>query len=103
MPVCYCFSYGAEGGSRTRTPLRTTDFKSVASAIPPPRHVSKNNIRDVNREVVNRKSDRGRLARTALTAAKILQALIRASRSVRAGRPRSLCLSDDGRIRKASV
>src|SRR3954453_6320160 len=31
---------GAEGGSRTRTPLRTTDFKSVASAIPPPRHVA---------------------------------------------------------------
>ena len=31
---------GAEGGSRTRTSLRTTDFKSVASAIPPPRHLS---------------------------------------------------------------
>ena len=31
-------AHGAEGGSRTRTPLRTTDFKSVASAIPPPRH-----------------------------------------------------------------
>ena len=30
--------YGAEGGSRTRTPLRETDFKSAASAIPPPRH-----------------------------------------------------------------
>src|SRR6266850_3673882 len=30
---------GAEGGSRTRTTLRSTDFKSVASAIPPPRHV----------------------------------------------------------------
>ena len=24
---------GAEGGSRTRTPLRTTDFKSVESGI----------------------------------------------------------------------
>jgi hypothetical protein len=33
---------GAEGGSRTRTTLRSTDFKSVASAIPPPRLVSKN-------------------------------------------------------------
>ena len=32
---------GAEGGSRTRTSLRTTDFKSVASAIPPPRHIWK--------------------------------------------------------------
>ena len=30
---------GAEGGSRTRTSFRTTDFKSVASAIPPPRHI----------------------------------------------------------------
>ena len=30
---------GAEGGSRTRTSFRTTDFKSAASAIPPPRHV----------------------------------------------------------------
>jgi hypothetical protein len=29
---------GAEGGSRTHTTLRSTDFKSVASAIPPPRH-----------------------------------------------------------------
>src|SRR6185369_1839090 len=28
---------GAEGGSRTHTTLRSTDFKSVASAIPPPR------------------------------------------------------------------
>ena len=26
---------GADGGTRTRTPLRTTDFKSVASTIPP--------------------------------------------------------------------
>jgi hypothetical protein len=26
---------GAEGGTRTRTPLRSTDFKPVASAIPP--------------------------------------------------------------------
>ena len=32
-------SSGAEGGSRTRTSLRTMDFKSTASAIPPPRHV----------------------------------------------------------------
>lgn len=32
---------GAEGGSRTRTTLRSTDFKSVASAIPPPRHAAK--------------------------------------------------------------
>lgn len=28
----------AEGGTRTHTSLRRTDFKSVASAIPPPRH-----------------------------------------------------------------
>ena len=28
---------GAVGGTRTRTPLRTTDFKSGASAIPPRR------------------------------------------------------------------
>ena len=34
-------SAGAEGGSRTRTSLRTTDFKSAASAIPPPRHAVK--------------------------------------------------------------
>src|SRR6266850_6209592 len=33
---------GAEGGSRTRTTLRSTDFKSVASAIPPPRHINQN-------------------------------------------------------------
>ena len=33
---------GAEGGSRTRTSFRTTDFKSAASAIPPPRHVVRN-------------------------------------------------------------
>ena len=31
---------GAEGGSRTRTSFRTMDFKSTASAIPPPRHLS---------------------------------------------------------------
>ncbi len=31
---------GAEGGSRTRTTFRSTDFKSVASAIPPPRHAA---------------------------------------------------------------
>jgi hypothetical protein len=36
---------GAEGGSRTRTTLRSTDFKSVASAIPPPRHVRQNTMR----------------------------------------------------------
>ena len=35
---------GAEGGSRTRTTLRSTDFKSVASAIPPPRHARKNTM-----------------------------------------------------------
>jgi hypothetical protein len=33
---------GAEGGSRTRTSFRTMDFKSTASAIPPPRHVARN-------------------------------------------------------------
>jgi hypothetical protein len=27
----------AEGGTRTHTSLQTTDFKSVASTIPPPR------------------------------------------------------------------
>jgi DNA-binding LacI/PurR family transcriptional regulator len=32
---------GAEGGSRTHTTLRSTDFKSVASAIPPPRRFVK--------------------------------------------------------------
>lgn len=26
---------GAQGGTRTHTPFRTTDFESVASAIPP--------------------------------------------------------------------
>src|SRR5215212_3509123 len=36
------FEHGAEGGSRTRTSLRTTDFKSAASAIPPPRQVVRN-------------------------------------------------------------
>src|SRR6266550_1419323 len=35
---------GAEGGSRTHTTLRSTDFKSVASAIPPPRRWVKDNI-----------------------------------------------------------
>ena len=30
---------GAEGGTRTRTPFRTTVFETVASAIPPPRPV----------------------------------------------------------------
>src|ERR1043165_6537620 len=31
--------FGAEGGIRTLTGLLPTDFKSVASAIPPPRRV----------------------------------------------------------------
>src|SRR6185436_9648 len=35
-------SSGAEGGSRTRTSFRTIDFKSTASAMPPPRHVIRN-------------------------------------------------------------
>ena len=36
---------GADGGTRTRTPKRTTDFKSVASTIPPhPRADSADNI-----------------------------------------------------------
>ena len=35
---CAVNENGAEGGSRTRTSFRTTDFKSAASAIPPPRH-----------------------------------------------------------------
>ena len=30
----------AEGGTRTHTPLRETDFKSAASTIPPPRHAT---------------------------------------------------------------
>ena len=29
--------FTAEGGTRTHTPLREADFKSAASAIPPPR------------------------------------------------------------------
>ncbi len=29
---------GAEGGSRTHTPLRGADFKSAASTVPPPGH-----------------------------------------------------------------
>ena len=33
-----CRGIGAGGGTRTRTPLRTTDFKSVASTIPPRPH-----------------------------------------------------------------
>jgi hypothetical protein len=32
LPVDYWFRYGAEGGSRTRTTLRTTDFKPVSVA-----------------------------------------------------------------------
>ena len=35
----YRLCRGAQGGTRTRTPSRTTDFKSVASTIPPPGHV----------------------------------------------------------------
>lgn len=31
-------SVGARGGTRTPTPERTTDFKSVASTIPPHGH-----------------------------------------------------------------
>lgn len=30
------YALGARGGIRTHTPLRITDFKSVASAISPP-------------------------------------------------------------------
>lgn len=30
--------FGAEGGSRTRMKLPSTDFESVASAIPPHQH-----------------------------------------------------------------
>ena len=29
---------GAQGGSRTHTPLRGADFKSAASTVPPPGH-----------------------------------------------------------------
>jgi hypothetical protein len=29
---------GARGGIRTRTPFRTADFESAASAVPPPGH-----------------------------------------------------------------
>ena len=43
---------GAEGGSRTHTTLRSTDFKSVASAISPPRRTSKDNI---NQKAAGRK------------------------------------------------
>ena len=45
---------GAEGGSRTRTSLRTTDFKSAASAIPPPRHVRKNSTAQNSRQTLPR-------------------------------------------------
>ena len=31
-----CLESGAQGGSRTHTPLRGANFKSAASAIPPP-------------------------------------------------------------------
>ena len=40
MAGTYGVSHGAEGGIRTRTPLRAEDFKSAASAISPPRHGS---------------------------------------------------------------
>ena len=30
--------FGASGETRTRTSLRTADFESAASTIPPPRH-----------------------------------------------------------------
>ena len=33
---------GARGGTRTPTPERTTDFKSVASTIPPHGHLYEN-------------------------------------------------------------
>ena len=32
------FTIGASGETRTRTSLRTADFESAASTIPPPRH-----------------------------------------------------------------
>ena len=41
-PVWYV-SCGAGGGSRTHTPLRTRDFESRASAIPPLRHAAATN------------------------------------------------------------
>ena len=41
---------GAEGGTRTHTPLLGTDFKSVASAISPPRHTYVKGIISVNPE-----------------------------------------------------
>src|SRR6185436_18750528 len=44
---------GAEGGSRTRTTLRSTDFKSVASAIPPPRHRARKNSTAPNSRQTN--------------------------------------------------
>ena len=34
------FKFGIEGGTRTLTPLLATDFKSVASAISPLRHLA---------------------------------------------------------------
>lgn len=33
------YLYGAEGGTRTLTPLRATVFETAVSAIPPPRQV----------------------------------------------------------------
>src|SRR4026209_613085 len=38
---------GAEGGSRTRTSFLTTAFKSVASAIPTPRHGVKDSLKAI--------------------------------------------------------
>ena len=35
VPTPKTLSIGARGGTRTHTPFRTTDFESVASAIPP--------------------------------------------------------------------
>ena len=39
----------AEGGTRTHTPLQEADFKSAASAIPPPRQKQKRRRADLNR------------------------------------------------------
>ena len=37
----------AEGGTRTRTPFRMEDFKSSASAIPPPRLIGEVGVEPV--------------------------------------------------------
>ena len=39
----------AEGGTRTHTPLRETDFKSAASTFPPPRQKLKRRRADSDR------------------------------------------------------